>query len=60
MNKTGLLLAVAMIVERIKNEGKVDVLRTVKDLRDYRPGIMSDFVSIDGAFFFKILQRSRF
>ena len=54
MNKTGFLLAVAMMVERIKNEKKVDVLRTVKDLRDYRPHIMNDFVSTDNAFFLQV------
>ena len=43
-NKTGVLLAVAMLVERIKSERKIDVFRTVKDLRDHRPGMINELV----------------
>jgi len=35
---------VAIIIERLKVEQKVDVFRTVKDLRDYRPGMFDEMV----------------
>ena len=44
-DKTGVLLAVATLIERLKVERKIDIFRAVKDLRDYRSGIMDSLVS---------------
>ncbi|XP_039268450.2 uncharacterized protein LOC120343362 [Styela clava] len=35
--RTGTFCAVANLVERLKNEDRIDIFRTVKDLRDMRP-----------------------
>uniref|UniRef100_H2ZAR3 Tyrosine-protein phosphatase non-receptor type 20 n=1 Tax=Ciona savignyi TaxID=51511 RepID=H2ZAR3_CIOSA len=39
--RTGVLISVANLVERIKSENKLDVFRTVKDLRDMRPKMVT-------------------
>ena len=46
LSETGVFLAIAVMIERIRFEKKVDVFRTVKDLRDYRPRMINDFVSL--------------
>ena len=35
------------MIERMKNENRIDVFRTVKDLRDYRPNMIDSVVSIE-------------
>ncbi|XP_077969474.1 receptor-type tyrosine-protein phosphatase alpha-like [Styela clava] len=35
--RTGTFCAISNLIERLKNENRVDILRTVKDLRDQRP-----------------------
>nr|XP_039254382.1 tyrosine-protein phosphatase 69D-like [Styela clava] len=35
--RTGTFCAISNLIERLKNENRVDVFRTVKDLRDQRP-----------------------
>ncbi|XP_078486288.1 receptor-type tyrosine-protein phosphatase epsilon-like, partial [Ciona intestinalis] len=40
--RTGTFLAIINVIERIKNENQIDVFRTVKDLRDSRPGMVSN------------------
>ena len=44
MDATGILLAVATIVKQLELFEKVDIFRTVKDMRDYREGMLSDAV----------------
>ena len=44
-DKTGVMLTVATLIERLKVERKIDVFRAVKDLRDYRCGMMDSLVS---------------
>uniref|UniRef100_H2ZB41 protein-tyrosine-phosphatase n=1 Tax=Ciona savignyi TaxID=51511 RepID=H2ZB41_CIOSA len=39
--RTGVLISVANLVERIKSENRIDVFRTVKDLRDMRPKMVT-------------------
>uniref|UniRef100_F6WY52 protein-tyrosine-phosphatase n=1 Tax=Ciona intestinalis TaxID=7719 RepID=F6WY52_CIOIN len=40
--RTGTFLAIINVIERIKNENQIDVFRTVKDLRDSRPEMVSN------------------
>jgi len=44
--KTGTFFAVASILDRMRTKQRVDVLRTVKDLRDMRPHMVDNQVSI--------------
>jgi len=41
-SRCGVYCAIANLVERLKNENRVDVFRAVKDLRDWRPGMVGN------------------
>ena len=43
-SRTGLFLALANLIEQTKHSDTVDVFRTVKDLRDMRPGSIDSLV----------------
>lgn len=40
LGKTGVFIAVANLTKRLEAENRIDVFRTVKDLRDIRPGMV--------------------
>ena len=42
--RTGTFLAIVNLVERLKCEKRIDVLQTVKDLRDMRPNMVGNAV----------------
>ena len=44
-SETGLFLAVANLIEQVKSENKIDIFRTIKDLRDYKPTLFNKLVS---------------
>ena len=44
-SRTGLFLALANLIEQTKHSDTVDVFRTVKDLRDMRPGSINSLVN---------------
>ena len=44
-NKTGLFLAVANLIEQTNCEGTIEIFSTVKDLRSFRPALLSNAVS---------------
>ena len=43
--RTGTYIAVSILLERLKNEGVVDVFHTVRALRLQRPGMVQTVVS---------------
>lgn len=45
-NKTGLFLALATIVEEVNYEDTIDIFHVVKELRNYRPTLLNDGVSL--------------
>ena len=44
--RTGVFIAVSILLERLKTEGVVDVFHTVRSLRLQRPGMVQTVVSI--------------
>ena len=45
-SNTGTLIAIINLLENLKVQNEVDVLRTVKDLRDMRPNMVDKLVSL--------------
>jgi len=44
-SKTGTVITSLNVLERCKSQNKVDMFRTVKDLRDMRPNMVNNLVS---------------
>lgn len=42
--RTGTFIAISNLIERLKNENRVDIFRMAKDLRDLRPGMIETAV----------------
>ncbi len=46
--RTGVFIAVSILLERLKTEGVVDVFNTARALRLQRPGMVQTVVSAEG------------
>ena len=44
MERTGTFLAIVNLIDSLKSDNKIDVLKTVKDLRDMRPSMVGNEV----------------
>ena len=55
-SRTGLFLVLANLIEQINNTNTLDVFRTVKDLRNMRPGAVNSLVRQKKFFFLKELE----
>ena len=44
MERTGTFLAIVNLIDSIKCDNQIDVLKTVKDLRDMRPSMVGNEV----------------
>nr|XP_039259572.1 receptor-type tyrosine-protein phosphatase mu-like [Styela clava] len=40
LGRTGVFCTILNVIDRLKYEGRIDIFRTVKDLRDNRPGVV--------------------
>jgi len=54
IGRTGTFLAISNLIDSLKTDDKIDVVKTVKDLRDQRPNMVQN--KIQYRFIYKVLQ----